>query len=980
MSRVQTVLGIDSMVHTGVSVADVNGDGLDDVYLCQSGGVSNRLFVQSPDGTAMDRSAESGLDFLDYSRAALFADFDNDGDQDLAIVLTVRVVLFVNDGSGKFERKADLKAEAPYSLSAADYDGDGKLDLHVCGYATEPPVPFHDASSGVQDYLYHNEGDWSFVDTTVATKIESFSYRFGQAAVWEDFDNDSDVDLYLVNDFGRNNLYRNDAGVFVNVAKAFGAEDVGFGHAVACADFDRDGWMDFYTSKVHSPAGRRITTQKRFLEGGKAELRDLYPDIARGNSLLTNDEGKRFVVSGLDSGAARSGWAFDSRPIDFNNDGHEDLVVANGLSTNFGAVDLESYYWRQFVGRAPMQGIDQEWSRGYPRAWMTVASLLGRGENFHGGERNRCFLNVGGGKFVDVSGATSFDVPGDSRSMGIVDWDRDGDLDVWIAGRSAPTLRLLRNESPVGSHFVALRLQGTTSNRDAIGARVDLLTAGDEVVKHIRTVRAGGGGFLSQSSKWLHFGTGKSRTISRVVVKWPGGEGEQFSGVGVDGRFLLVQGEGRARRVETATVASAVKPSEPKLPVVGLPKRVVLSLRCPLPKLSYADTAGESQFWDPAETRRTLLCLWSTADRPGVDSLKAMGTQWKRFQDAELDVLALSVDTLGGDSDAPRVSSVIKGLALPFAVGIAEQTLVQKLEVLVSGLYQNQEAFPLPMSFLVDQDGYLTAIYRGPVTVDQVLSDLALTELDARKYLESTFPLEGRWNEAPLFPSVSRGTAGWLGMTFGFAKFEEEDIVRFWKSYLNFFDKVPIPADAEEADLWNGGLAKVLVGSAQQDLFRLSRGEDAIIAIIAGMKLKPEWTQLYLNLGDYFRERGGDPARAIEAYLGALPYDDGYAKLATKRGVWTLCCSEDESARDRDRAMKLAQDLHDKSGGEDPSTFDVLAACYAAKGDFVEALRLATEGQRMARSRNAGVLAKKIKARADLYRQKKAYFGLGGIR
>ena len=978
-SRIQTILGVDVMVHNGVAVADVNGDGLEDVYLCQPGGLPNKLFVQQPDGTALDQSTEMGLDFLDSSRAALFVDLDNDGDQDLAVLLTSRLYVFENEGAGKFKRKTDLEASAPYSLSAVDYNGDGRLDLHVCGYSNEPPYPFHNAVGKSQDFLFRNDGDWSFKDETVSSGLEGYSFRFTQAGVWEDYDNDGDIDFYVANDYGRNNLYRNDGGKFTNVAKELGAEDVGFGKAVACADFNRDGWLDFYTSAVHSAAGRRITSKNRFLKGGKEEYRVLYPDTARGNELLINDEGQRFVASGLDSGAALAGWSFDSRPLDFNNDGQVDLVVANGFTTNSGKRELQSYFWRHFAGRTPMSGLDKEWYSGYAKSWATITSLLAEGDSFHGGERNRCFLNLGKAKFVDVSGAMGFDLLADSRAMGVVDWDRDGDLDVWISGRSAPTLRFVRNENASGGHHVSLRLQGTSCNRDAIGARVDLLTAGGEVVKYVQTVQAGGGGYLSQSSKWLHFGIGDSDIISRVVVKWPGGEGEQFSGIKVDGRYLLVQGQGRAQLVEVGAVASAIKPSVPDVPADALSERAVLSMRSPLPDLPYSDVEGTSQVFNPTQVRRTFLTFWSLGDATGVEALKAIGSQWKRFEDAGLNVLALNVDALMGDG-AKATPAAIKALGLPFSLGVADLLALQKMETIVGGSYHTQESFALPMSFLIDQSGYLTVVYRGPVSVDQILGDLKLTELDAKAYVDGTFLLPGHWNQLPLFPSTGRGSAAWFAASFGFAEFPAEDIVRFWKSYLNYFDKVPRPQDVKEADLWNGGLANILVGVAQRDLFRQDRGKEAIASINAGMKLKPEWTQLYLNLGDYLRTQGADPAAAIETYLGALPYEDGYAKLAVKRGAWTLCCSEVESVRDKERAMKLAQDLHDASNASDPSTFDLLAACHAAFGNFDKAIELATQGHRKAAARNAGTLAKKIKGRLELYRQKKAYFGLGGIK
>ena len=164
--------------------------------------------------------------------------------------------------------------------------------------------------------------------------------------------------------------------------------------------------------------------------------------------------------------------------------------------------------------------------------------MLG-GRSFSGNERNCCFLNTGAapaaeGRFANISAVSGLDYPDDGRAVALTDWDHDGDLDMWISNRNAPRLRLMRNDSPNDNHFLALRLEGnaTTTNRDAIGARVEVVFAnpesGTRQPKSIKTLRAGEG-FLAQSSKWLHFGLGSVDVIEKVIVHWPGGNTEQFS-------------------------------------------------------------------------------------------------------------------------------------------------------------------------------------------------------------------------------------------------------------------------------------------------------------------------------------------------------------------------------------------------------------------------------------------------------------------
>ncbi len=349
-ARLPRDLGLDVVGNHGLAVGDVNGDHLDDLYVCQQGGLPNRLFLQNLDGTLRDVTADSGADWLDYCPSALLVDFDNDGDRDLAVAQEWRVLLMSNDGRGHFQLEFGTSTEAQsYSLAAADYDRDGDVDVYVCGYnptasslrrgAMGEPIPYHDANNGGRNILLRNDGNWLYTDVTAAIGLDENNTRFSFAASWEDYDNDGDPDLYVANDYGRNNLYKNNDGKFDDVAPELGVEDMSSGMSASWGDYNRDGWMDLYVSNMFSAAGNRITYQRQFKSDADANVREQYQRLARGNTLFLNTHGGFSDVS-EDAGVTMGRWAWGSRFADINGDGWQDLLVANGFITTEDSGDL----------------------------------------------------------------------------------------------------------------------------------------------------------------------------------------------------------------------------------------------------------------------------------------------------------------------------------------------------------------------------------------------------------------------------------------------------------------------------------------------------------------------------------------------------------------------------------------------------------------------------------------------------------------
>jgi len=371
------------------------------------------------------------------------------------------------------------------------------------------------------------------------------------------------------------------------------------------------------------------------------------------------------------------------------------------------------------------------------------------GSSWSGSETNRTFLNTGGGQFSDASYISGFGFDDDGRALAITDWDGDGDLDLWAHNRTAPRLRLLRNSSPKANRSVAFRLKGgEKSNRDAIGARLKLtLSNGSEL---LQTLRAGSA-FLSQSSKWVHFGIDPGAAPSSLHVIWPDGFEESFSEIAAGERYHIA--EGGVLKKASPRAALRLGPARQRPIAPQSPEQMVLPGRIPLPEFRYIpagkmEAAGISRGEKPL-----LITLFSGTCESCTEELHQFVRDEERIQAAGLEILALSVDKLVAGSDHLAAGKLITASKFPFPSGTITPLSADHLRFLLKSLYDFPASFSVPISLLLDEERRLFAIYRGRVSTDLILHDVAFSKASDNQLRDLSVPFPGSWFTTPIAPS-----------------------------------------------------------------------------------------------------------------------------------------------------------------------------------------------------------------------------------
>jgi tetratricopeptide (TPR) repeat protein len=493
----------------GLGLIDYDGDGWFDVYVVQGGpfppgpggtGSGDRLFRNRGDGTFEDVTEPAGIAGFakGYGHGVAVADYDNDGHPDLFVTRWRSYALYRNDGDGTFSDVTDRAGlggdrDWPTSAAFADLDGDGDPDLYVCHYLDWD-------SSNPRTCPPNQAGNPTYCDP------REFEARADR-------------------------LYRNDGGRFVDVTKEAGisAPD-GRGLGVVAADLDGDGLVDLYVAN---------DTTANFFYRNLGAMR--FDEVAHESGLAGNAEGGYQAGMGIAIG-------------DFGGDGRPDLAVTNFIGE--GTTYYHNLGDGMFIDRSADIGVSSASRRwlGFGivcldadnDGWLDLATANGHVNDYRPTFPFAMPAQIlqGGraGRLTDVGAVAGrpWQIPRVGRGLAAGDLDNDGRMDLVLLSHDQP-LAYLQNQTE-GGHFVTFRLEGTRSNRDAIGARVTLRTRSRDQVGY----RFGGGSYQSASDPRLHFGLGEADRLDSVEVAWPSGHEDRFSDLRVDSGYLLREGSPQA--------------------------------------------------------------------------------------------------------------------------------------------------------------------------------------------------------------------------------------------------------------------------------------------------------------------------------------------------------------------------------------------------------------------------------------------------
>lgn len=563
----------------GVAIGDYDGDGRPDLFLTRPFG-GNRLYRNLGDFRFEDVTAAAGmqveLEYDAWGAGPCFVDIDDDGDLDLYVCSHRRANRFyINQGDGTFvDRAKELGLNhigASITMAFSDYDLDGDLDAYLVTnwlvrfqptredtYAEMragrmrvaeefqelfdvlklPSGQLKVVRGAELDHFYRNEGG-KFVDVTeqVLGEHSAAENWFGHAARWFDYDRDGYPDLYISNDFyGADQLFHNNGdGTLTDVTKSALSHIPWYSMGSDAADINNDGLLDLMAADMAFTTHFKSKVNMGDMSYTAWFLDSSDPKQQMSNALYINSGTGRFLEGAALAGVSNTDWTWALKFADFDNDGLQDLYVTNGMTRNWFDSDVRQRSHSTF------EDMEVEFNEKWESIWKNEPPLR---------EKNIAFRNRGDLQFDKVGQEWGLDSETVSFGSALGDLDGDGDLDI-VTVNFDDQVHVYRNEGGK-NHRVVIELQGKQSNRQGLGALVEIETAQGLQVRDLTSVR----GFVSADEPKLFFGLGEADTIDRLTVHWPSGTVQTLTNLPADQAYVISEASG-------SEAEPAVKSKEP---------------------------------------------------------------------------------------------------------------------------------------------------------------------------------------------------------------------------------------------------------------------------------------------------------------------------------------------------------------------------------------------------------------------------------